>query len=129
MMKNEYGQLQAKLNLNIEAEPAAPAAGGSAPTFVEKPRIVTKEEGKLIMLIVKYRAEHQCTVSWSYKETRIQETTTLRVVHERVEDYWESRLELTVYQKEWILHPTRSCTLPNPRMEILHPTQPSCMEI
>jgi hypothetical protein len=105
MMKNEYGQLQAKLNLNIEAEPAPPpaaaataaaAAGGSAPTFVEKPRIVTKEEGRLIMLIVKYRAEAQCELIWSFKETRILETKTIRIVHERIEDYFEARLELTV---------------------------------
>jgi hypothetical protein len=104
MMKNEYGQLQAKLNLNIEAEPApaaaatatAAAVGGCAPTFVEKPRIVTKEEGRLIMLIVKYRAEAQCELIWSFKETRIIETKTIRIVHERIEDYFEARLELTV---------------------------------
>ena len=41
MMKNDMGQLQAKLNLNIEAEPAPAAAAptGQAPTFVEKPKI------------------------------------------------------------------------------------------
>jgi len=71
MMKNEFGQLQAKLNLNIEAEPAAPTPSGAAPTFVEKPKIVTKEEGKLIMLIVKYRAEAKCETIWSYMETRV----------------------------------------------------------
>ena len=98
MMKNDFGQLQAKLNLNIEAEPAPPpaAAGGAAPTFVEKPKIVTKEEGKLIMLIVKYRAEAQCTTVWSYKESQVVESKTVRMVHERVADYWESRLELMV---------------------------------
>merc|ERR1712212_57371 len=96
MMKNEFGQLQAKLNLNIEAEPAPPAAaGGQAPTFVEKPKIVTKEEGKLIMLMVRYRAEAQCQTVWSYKETRVVETTSVKIVHERVADYFESRLELT----------------------------------
>merc|ERR1711994_322130 len=100
MMKNDHGQLQAKLNLNIEAEPAppataTPAAVGSAPTFVEKPKIVTKEEGKLIMLMVRYRAEAQCQTVWSYKETRVVETTSVKIVHERVADYFESRLELT----------------------------------
>ena len=97
MMKNEYGQLQAKLNLNIEAEPsAAPQAQGQAPTFVEKPKIVTKEEGKLIMLIVRYRAEAQCDCVWSFKETRVKETSSMRIVHEKSFDYWESRIELTV---------------------------------
>ena len=97
MMKNEHGQLQAKLNLNIEAEPAAaPAAQGQAPTFVEKPKIVTKEEGKLIMLIVRYRAEAMCETVWSFKETTITQTSTRKIIHEKSFDYWESRIELTV---------------------------------
>merc|ERR1712111_166676 len=96
MMKNEYGQLQAKLNLNIEAEPsAAPQAQGQAPTFVEKPKIVTKEDGKLIQLIVRYRAESRCECIWSFKETTITETRTMKIVHEKSFDYWECRIELT----------------------------------
>ena len=97
MMKNEYGQLQAKLNLNIEAEPtAALQAQGQAPTFVEKPKIVTEKDGKLIMLIVRYRAESQCDCVWSFKETTVTETRTMKIVHEKSYDYWESRIELTV---------------------------------
>ena len=97
MMKNEFGQLQAKLNLNIEAEPqAAPQAQGQAPTFVEKPKIVTKEDGKLIMLIVRYRAESMCECTWSFKETVLKETSSMKIVHEKQFDYWESRIELTV---------------------------------
>ena len=97
MMKNEFGQLQAKLNLNIEAEPsAAPQAQGQAPTFVEKPKIVTKEDGKLIMLIVRYRAESMCECIWSFKETVVRETSSMKIIHEKSFDYWESRIELTV---------------------------------
>jgi len=105
MMKNEYGQLQAKLNLNIEAEPsAAPQAQGQAPTFVEKPKIVTKEDGKLIQLIVRYRAESRCECIWSFKETTITETRTMKIVHEKSFDYWECRIELTViFLQIWIL--------------------------
>ena len=61
VVKNDLGQLQAKLNLNIEAEPATgtPAGAGSptvagAPTFTEKPKIVTQEGGKLVQMIVRY---------------------------------------------------------------------------
>merc|ERR1712179_102199 len=84
-------------NLNIEAEPAATAAtpAGQAPTFVEKPKIVTKEDGKLIMMIVRYRAESKCECTWSFKETIIKETRIIKMVHERISDYWESRVELT----------------------------------
>merc|ERR1719192_2478519 len=96
MMKNEFGQLQAKLNLNIEAEPsAAPQAQGQAPTFVEKPKIVTKEDGKLTMLIVRYRAESMCECIWSFKETVVRETSSMKIIHEKSFDYWESRIELT----------------------------------
>merc|ERR1712233_265404 len=95
MMKNEYGQLQAKLNLNIEAEPsAAPQAQGQAPTFVEKPKIETKEDGKLIQLIVRYRAESKCECIWSFKETTITETSTMKIVHEKSFDFWECKIEL-----------------------------------
>ena len=102
MMKNEYGQLQAKLNLNIEAEPAS-APAGAAPTFMEKPKIVTKEDGKLIMLIVKYRAESMCQCVWSYKETKVVETKSIKIVHEKISDYFESRMELAVC---WHAKPT-----------------------
>ena len=98
MMKNDFGQLQAKLNLNIEAEPAPAAVpAGQAPTFVEKPKIVTKEDGKLIMLIVRYRAEAMCECIWSFKETVIRESSSLKIIHEKSYDYWESRIELTVF--------------------------------
>merc|ERR1712112_472001 len=98
MMKNEYGQLQAKLNLNIETEPAVAAAtpAGQAPTFVEKPKIVTKEEGKLITMIVRYRAESKCECTWSFKETTIKETRIIKLVHERISDYWECSVESKV---------------------------------
>merc|ERR1712038_1024981 len=96
MMKNEFGQLQAKLNLNIEAEPqAAPQAQGQAPTFVEKPKIVTEKDGKLIKLMVRYRAESMCECVWSFKETVLKETSSTKIVHEKQYDYWESRIELT----------------------------------
>merc|ERR1711872_671172 len=68
---------------------------GQAPTFVEKPKIVTKEDGKLIMLIVRYRAESKCECIWSFKETRITESKVMKFVHEKSYDYWESRVELT----------------------------------
>merc|ERR1712106_62703 len=96
MMKNDFGQLQAKLNLNIEAEPVPAAVpAGQAPTFVEKPKIVTREDGKLIMMIVRYRAEFKSECVWSFKETTISETSVMKLVHEKVADFWESRVELT----------------------------------
>ena len=53
VVKNDLGQLQAKLNLNIEAEPATPTpdqSAAGAPTFTEKPKIVTLEDGRLVQV-------------------------------------------------------------------------------
>ena len=98
-MKNDLGQLQAKLNLNIEAEPATPTPAASvagAPTFTEKPKIETLEGGKRVQMIVRYKAESQCQCQWYFKETKVVESTTTKVVHEKRESYYECRLEMTV---------------------------------
>merc|ERR1712228_206809 len=95
LVKNEHGQLQAKLNLNIEAEPVAPGKTMDAPTFVEKPKIVTLNEGKLVQLIVRYKSSSKCTCSWYYKETVISESSTMKVVHEKIDSTsYECRLEI-----------------------------------
>merc|ERR1712038_692637 len=95
LVKNDHGQLQAKLNLNIEAEPQAPGKTTDAPTFVEKPKIVTLNEGKLVQLIVKYKASSKCTCSWYYKETLIQQSQSIQVFHESIsKNEYECRLEI-----------------------------------
>merc|ERR1712036_170280 len=89
------GQLQAKLNLNIEAEPQAPGKTTDAPTFVEKPKIVTLEDGKLVHMIVRYKASSKCTCSWYYKETMIQQSQSMQVFHEKVDSSsYECKLEI-----------------------------------
>merc|ERR1712018_769299 len=95
LVKNDHGQLQAKLNLNIEAEPQAPGKTTDAPTYVEKPKIVTLQEGKLVQLIVRYKASSKCTCSWYYKETMIQQSQSMQVFHEKVDSSsYECRLEI-----------------------------------
>ena len=98
LVKNDLGQLQAKLNLNIEAEPATPGKTTTdAPTFTEKPKIVTLNEGKLVQLIVKYKAVSKCTCSWYYKETMIKQSQSIQVFHEKIdESSYECRLEIKV---------------------------------
>merc|ERR1712045_183936 len=95
LVKNDHGQLQAKLNLNIEAEPAVPGKTMDAPTFTEKPKIVTLNEGKLVQLIVRYKASSKCTCSWYYKETMIEQSQSMQVFHEKVDSTsYECRLEI-----------------------------------
>merc|ERR1711979_94756 len=47
------------------------------------------------MMIVRYRAEFKSECVCSFKETTISETSVMKLVHERISDYWESRVELT----------------------------------
>merc|ERR1711972_13390 len=36
-----------------------------------------------------------CECTWSFKETVLKETSSMVLVHEKVADFWESRVELT----------------------------------
>merc|ERR1712061_756733 len=103
VVKNDLGQLQAKLNLNIEAEPATPTPAATvvgAPTFTEKPKVETLEGGKRVQMIVRYKAEAQCECQWFFKETKVVESTTTTVIHEKRESYYECRLEMTETTQE-----------------------------
>merc|ERR1711881_635843 len=65
------------------------------PTFVEKTKIETLNDGKLVKLVVKYKASSKCTCSWYYKETRIEESQSVQVFHEKMdESSFECRLEI-----------------------------------
>merc|ERR1712112_353541 len=48
-----------------------------------------------IKLMDRYRAESMCECVWSFKETVLKETSSMKIVHEKQYDYWESRIELT----------------------------------
>ena len=73
----------------------APGKTTDAPTFVEKPKIVTLQEGKLVQLIVRYKASSKCTCSWYYKETMIKQSQSMQVFHEKVDSSsYECRLEI-----------------------------------
>ena len=85
------------MNLNIEAEPVTTTAAtvAGAPSFTEKPKIVTLESG-MVQMIVRYKAEAQCECQWFFKETKITESSVTKVVHQKQESYYECRLEMTV---------------------------------
>ena len=85
LVKNDHGQLQANLNLTIEKGSIAPNQTNDAPVFVEKPKIITFDEGKLVQLIVHYKASTKCDCRWYYKETVIQKSRNMKVLHEKVD--------------------------------------------
>merc|ERR1712228_478811 len=66
----------------------------------EKPKIETLEGGKRVQMIVRYKAEAQCQCQWFFKETKVVESTTTKVVHEKRESYYECRLEMTETTQE-----------------------------
>ena len=79
----------------LTKEYAAPGKSMESPTFVAKPEIVILDEGKLVQLIVLYKSAVKCTCSWSYKEDMIQESSSMKVVHEKIESTsYECRLEI-----------------------------------
>ncbi|XP_047102337.1 muscle M-line assembly protein unc-89-like isoform X2 [Schistocerca piceifrons] len=66
-VKNEFGESNANLNLNIEAEPEPE---GDGPTFIEKPRIVSEQGGKLVIMECKVKANPKPTIVW-YREGKV----------------------------------------------------------
>ena len=79
----------------LTKESDAPRQSMESPTFVEKPEIVILDEGKLVQLIVLYKSSSKCKCSWSYKENMIQESSSMKVVHEKIDSTsYECRLEI-----------------------------------
>merc|ERR1711910_160564 len=84
-------------------EPVTPTAASTvagAPTCTEKPKIETLEGGKRVQMIVRYKAEAQCQCQWFFKETKVVESTTTKVIHEKRESYYDCRLEMTETTQE-----------------------------
>jgi len=81
------------LNLNIEAEPE-PA--GLAPTFVEKPKIVSEQGGKLIIMECKVRADPKPDFLWTCEGIEISSSSKFSISMKQEKDYYIIRLEVKV---------------------------------
>lgn len=91
-MRNEFGESNANLNLHIEAEPEME---GEGPTFIEKPRIISENNGKLVIMECKIRAEPKPTVTWYRNNVKIKETNKIKMfMEERGSDQYYVKLEL-----------------------------------
>lgn len=91
-MKNEFGESNANLNLNIEAEPEPE---GEGPTFVEKPRILSRDNGKLVIMECKVKANPTPEITWTKEGVVVTETSQIKLYMEQNEDIYEIRLELS----------------------------------
>lgn len=90
-MQNEFGESNANLNLNIEAEPEP---DGEGPTFIEKPRIVSQDNGKLVIMECKVRANPAPDVTWTKEGIAIKETSQIKMYCDEKDDIYVIRLEL-----------------------------------
>ncbi|CAH2099215.1 unnamed protein product [Euphydryas editha] len=90
-VQNEFGESNANLNLNIEAEPEPE---GEGPTFVEKPTIQSKENGKLVIMGCKVKASPRPTIVWYHEGKEIRDSSKIKTRVEVKEDIYTIVLEL-----------------------------------
>jgi len=90
-VKNDHGESNANLNLNIEAEPEQE---GDPPTFVEKPRIRSENNGKLVVMDCVVKANPKPEVVWYHNGVTISQSTKLSWKVEEKGDHYHIRLEL-----------------------------------
>ncbi|XP_023159072.1 muscle M-line assembly protein unc-89-like isoform X4 [Ceratitis capitata] len=96
-VQNEYGESNANLNLNIEADPEPE---GEGPTFIEKPRIVSENQGKLVIMECKVKAEPKPDIIWYRNGHVIQENSKIKMFMEQRGDQYYIKLELIDPQLE-----------------------------
>lgn len=80
------------MNLNIEAEPEPE---GEGPTFVEKPRIMSEDNGKLVIMECKVRANPRPEVTWTKEGVVIQESSQIKMYCDEKDDIYVIRLNLS----------------------------------
>jgi hypothetical protein len=92
-VQNVHGESNANLNLNIEAEPE-PA--GQAPTFAEKPKIVSEQSGKLIVMECRVKADPKPTFIWTCEGTEVKSSSKFSISIKEEKGIYIIRLEINV---------------------------------
>ncbi|PRD35198.1 UNVERIFIED_CONTAM: unc-22 [Trichonephila clavipes] len=67
---------------------------GDAPTFVEKPKIISEDEGKRIIMECKVKANPKPTITWFLDNIVIKETNRIVQTVKQEKDVYTIRLEL-----------------------------------
>lgn len=83
--------------MNIEAEPEPE---GEGPTFVEKPRIISENKGKLVIMECKVKADPKPDIIWYRNGQIIQESSKIKMFMEQRGDQYYIKLELIDPQLE-----------------------------
>ena len=92
-MQNVHGESNAKLNLNIEADPEPE---GFAPTFIEKPRIESSADGKKVSMYCRVKADPKPSVVWTRDGVVVRETSRISTTIIQERDTYAIKLELLV---------------------------------
>lgn len=79
------------MNLNIEAEPEPE---GEGPTFIDKPRIVSENNGKLVIMDCKVKANPKPEIIWTREGVVVTESGKCVMTMREKGDMYYIRLEL-----------------------------------
>ncbi|XP_049301026.1 twitchin isoform X7 [Anopheles funestus] len=97
IISNEFGESSATLNLNIEAEQETTK---NAPIFVEKPHIVSLDNGKLVRMECKVKTDIKPDITWTREGRLLQETSKLKMTMTQEKDVYHITLVLKDPQTE-----------------------------
>lgn len=97
VISNEFGESSATLSLNIESEQESTK---NAPIFVEKPHIVSLDNGKLVRMECKVKTDLKPDITWTREGRIIQETTKLKITMTAEKDVYHISLVLKDPQTE-----------------------------
>ncbi|UYV65937.1 unc-22 [Cordylochernes scorpioides] len=89
-VKNAHGDLNAKLNLNLEAEKES----GVAPTFIEKPKITSLQDGKVILMECKVKADPKPNITWTNDGETVKEGGRIVQTIKQNKDVYDIKLEI-----------------------------------
>lgn len=86
VIKNDVGEINATLTLNIEGEVDD---GSIAPTFLDKPKITSERDGELIIMEVRVKAKPKPTITWYHDGVLVSKSSriTQTIIEERNDTY------------------------------------------
>ncbi|XP_065089532.1 twitchin isoform X13 [Ochlerotatus camptorhynchus] len=91
VISNEFGESSATLNLNIESEQESTK---NAPVFVEKPHIVSQDNGKVVRMECKVKTDIKPDITWTRDGKIIQESSKLKITMTSEKDVYHISLVL-----------------------------------
>ncbi|XP_062534884.1 muscle M-line assembly protein unc-89-like [Armigeres subalbatus] len=97
VISNEFGESSATLNLNIESEQESTK---NAPIFVEKPHIISLDNGKLVRMECKVKTDIKPDITWTREGKIIKETSKLKITMTAEKDVYHISLVLKDPQTE-----------------------------